>query len=282
MLAGAQMKNNYDRSNNDNKYFIDEATYNCPFCNRRQVKYKIAETGSYDCSNTKTVYFYLVRCEDCEKTSFHLSMYDLKTRKWGNYDESVFVFPLKQVITRKSASHSRFEDIEKDILNEKGSPKELDEVIFYSQPTSFFTIDERIPKSIREPLSESDNCLKSNFITGASGALRKAVYKLLKHEKIPEKNDNSTIKHAERIEYLKKKYPTLEPDLLNELKTIHALTSQELHENDWEDFNAHQLRFLITVTKEILLEMYVTPDAKEKRRKELADLKEKAKKTTLV
>ncbi len=44
---------------------------------------------------------------------------------------------------------------------------ELDEHIFFSVPTSFFVIDERIPRIIRELITEAEGCVKMNFLTGA-------------------------------------------------------------------------------------------------------------------
>lgn len=55
------------------------------------------------------------------------------------------------------------------------------------------------------------------------------------------------------------------------------LTSQELHENDWEDFDSKTIRFLIAVTKEILTEIFVLPKEISERRKKLAMLKNVAK-----
>ena len=107
---------------------------------------------------------------------------------------------------------------------------------FTINPTGFFTIDDRIPIAIREPLSEAENCLKSNFLTGASAGLRKSIYKLLQHENIKER-----LKHDKRVDLLKKKYPKIDAPLLNTLKKVHVLTSQELHENDWQDFDSHTL-----------------------------------------
>jgi hypothetical protein len=270
------MTTHHDRSHKDKKYFIDGNTYNCPFCERRQIKYKVTDYGSYDSSNTTKVYFYVVRCEDCRKTSFHLSKYELKMHDWGSYREKSFPFPLKYLTTNLSGKSSQ--EIENELLNEDGTPKELDHAFFFNQPSSFFIIDERIPNVIREPLSESETSLKSNLLTGASGALRKAIYKLLQTESIPEANNQGVfISHDQRVDYLKGKYPKIDTELFDELKAVHMLTSQELHENDWEDFDGPTLRFLIGVINEILTEIYITPDETKKRREEIAALKKKAK-----
>ncbi len=167
-----------------------------------------------------------------------------------------------------------------DILDKDGNPiSQLDDLFYYNEPSSFFTIDERVPASIRKPLSESYNSLKNNLITGASAGLRKAIYKLLQNEGIPDTNDDTGEFHSHdrRIELLKQKYINIDSELLDELKAIHTLTSQELHENDWEDFDGPTIRFLIEVIKEVLKHLYILPDEKEKRRLELTSLKSKAK-----
>ena len=73
------MTNSFDRSHKDKQYFIDGSTYNCPFCNRRNVKYTVADRGSYNKSNTKNVFFYVIQCTDCKKASFRLTITSLKS-----------------------------------------------------------------------------------------------------------------------------------------------------------------------------------------------------------
>lgn len=119
---------------------------------------------------------------------------------------------------------------------------------------------------------------KTNYLTGASACLRKSIYKLLQHQAIPEKDQTiDKIDYDKRIDALKKKYPKIDSDLFNNLKAVHALTSQEVHENDWEDFDSPKLRFLLAITKEILIEIYVVPDERRKRSIELLKLKSEAK-----
>ncbi|MCD6045610.1 MAG: hypothetical protein K0R48_773 [Gammaproteobacteria bacterium] len=276
------MTNSFDRSHKDKQYFINGSAYNCPFCGRRHVSYSVSNTGSFDVSNTKTVYYYWVCCDDddCGKTSFHLSKYDLVIHQRGaEYGGGhKFAFPpqerknVQSSDTRTSKYTPRV-----SILDKKGNPKELDDIFFYHQPSAFFTIDDRIPSSIREPLSQACDCLKSNFLTGASACLRKSIYKFLQEQNIPEKNESGFIKSDERIETLKKQQPQIKDTLFNKLKSIHTLTSQELHENDWEDFDAHTLRFLLEITRRILTEIYVFPDEERKENEKLSELENKAK-----
>ncbi|KTC94067.1 hypothetical protein [Legionella erythra] len=270
----------HDQSHKDMKYFINDKVYNCPFCNRRNVSYYVTDHGSFDSSNSKTVYFYVVTCsdDDCQKDSFHISAYNiaLNNNRHGKYS-----FRFSPEHGRPTANERKEGGILTygDILDKDGSPiSELDDLFYYNEPSSFFIIDERVPTSIRKPLSESYNSVKNNLITGASAGLRKAIYKLLQHEGIPDINNAGDFhSHDYRIELLKQKHKDIDSELLNELKAIHILTSQELHENDWEDFDGPTIRFLIEVIKEVLNHLYIIPDEKEKRRVELASLKSKAK-----
>ncbi|HAU1765222.1 TPA: hypothetical protein JBJ04_13205 [Legionella pneumophila] len=270
----------FDQSHKDMKYFINDKVYNCPFCNRRNVSYVVKDRGCFDSSNNKSVYFYIVECEDedCRKRSFHLSNYEIALYERYEDSEQSFYFPPERkrpVLESKKDMMSGYEDI----TDNGGSPiTELDDLLYYNDPSSFFTIDKRVPVLIREPLNESYRCLKSNLITGASAGLRKAIYKLLKHENIAEENGKGGYNnHDERIELLKLKYKDIEPELLDELKAVHSLTSQELHENDWVDFDGSTIRFLIEVIKEVLMHIYILPDEKNKRRSELSSLRSKAK-----
>jgi hypothetical protein len=62
------------------------------------------------------------------------------------------------------------------------SDEDLDSRFFYSVPTSFFVLDERVPRVLRELITEAEGCLKSNFLTGASACARKVVYELGRHQ----------------------------------------------------------------------------------------------------
>lgn len=263
------------------KYFINDKVYNCPFCNRRHVSYSVTDYGSFNSSNSKTVYFYVVTCsdDDCRKDSFHLSAHNIALKHSSYARSSNFYFSPEHGTPTANQKAEDGKLIYVDILDHVGNPiSELDDLFYYNEPSSFFTIDERVPVSIRKPLSESYNSLKNNLITGASAGLRKAIYKLLQHEGIPDTNNAGDFhSHDHRIELLKQQQSEVDSALLDELKAIHTLTSQELHENDWEDFDGPTIRFLIEVIKEVLQHLYIIPDEKEKRRLELRSLKSKAK-----
>lgn len=255
-----------DLSDKDSKYFIDNHTYNCPFCNRNNIPYSITSSECFSWNNDKDCYLYLVECSErgCEKISLHLSFYNLAVNHNG-----AFRFPPREVVDRKLIA----------ILNDDETPVELDELFFHHQPTSFFTIDNRIPKNIREAFAESDNCLRNNYLTGASACLRKAIYKLLKQQQIPEKNEtgDKTYSYDDRIDILKNKFKDLDSDFISCLKVIQGLTSQELHENEWRDFDNQTLKFLIETLREILHHIYVLPGERQKSRAKIIKLKKTAK-----
>ena len=106
--------------------------------------------------------------------------------------------------------------------------QELDDLFFYSVPTSVFAIDDRIPKQIRELLTEAEGCLKSNFLTGASACARKIVYELALREKA-EGDD-----YEARVKSLKTKLPHVDGAFFDTLVTVQEVTSEKVHEN-WYD-----------------------------------------------
>ena len=62
------------------------------------------------------------------------------------------------------------------MINSFSDEIDIDSSIFYSVPTSYFVIDKRIPKIIRDLITEADGSLKMNFLTGSSACMRKAIY----------------------------------------------------------------------------------------------------------
>ena len=128
-----------DQSHLDRKYFIDPDVYNCPFCNRNNVVYENYDYFEFDWANDKKCYGILVKCRSCEKVSMHLSFDDITTN---------------HVTTVGSRMHSKFID-----------SIDIDSKIFYSVPTSFFILDNRIPKILRELITEAEECLKMNLVT---------------------------------------------------------------------------------------------------------------------
>ncbi|MCH8013085.1 MAG: hypothetical protein IIA61_14280 [Candidatus Marinimicrobia bacterium] len=156
-----------DKSYLDKKYFINPYVYNCPFCNRRNLSYELDEVIDFDWNNDKKCYVHFVICSSCDKSSMHLS-YDCIAKHHGAY------------------SAIDYWSFNQDI--------DIDEHIFYSVPTSFFVLDKRIPKIIRELISEAEGSLKMNFLTGASACMRKAIYELFVREKVKGEHYGDKIK----------------------------------------------------------------------------------------
>ncbi|MCE1224900.1 MAG: hypothetical protein LWW87_00270 [Geobacteraceae bacterium] len=143
----------------------------------------------------------------------------------------------------------------------------LDNAFFYSVPTSFFVLDERIPKVLRELLTEAEGSLKSNFLTGASACARKIVYELA----ILEKADGES--YDERIKSLKGKHPEIEAEFFDTLLTIQQVTSSKVHENSYDGWSAKHLRIILAALSEVLHELYVVPALRDDRRKAIINLK---------
>ncbi len=223
-----------DQSHLDKKYFIDETVYNCPFCNRRNVRYSLFDTFKFDWSNNKECFVYLVECSSCEKVSMHLSYEDISTSTGPDFKEDI----------------------------------DIDSKIFYSVPTSFFVMDDRIPRIIRELITESEGCLKMNFLTGASACMRKAIYELL----IIEEAEGAD--YESKVKFLKKKYPDSDPTLFDILAQIQDMTSDKIHEQSWDKWDSPYLKFIIETLKAILHEIYVLPEIKADRLKSVLKLKE--------
>lgn len=244
-------KNHFDQSHIEKKYFIDGHRYNCPYCNIRNVQYQVVRSGEFNWSRDTNCYFYLVRCSHCSNISLHLSKYDALLGNSGS-----FRFPPIHLI-----ENAQVTNIEARISIGEKLTEELDEIFFFHQPTSFFTIDNRIPKNIRGLLSEADGCRKMDHLVGASGCLRKAIYELLEAQGIP-KEEASTPKPIElgynkRIKLLKNKFPNIDSEYFDILANIQGMTSDTLHEGSWDTFDSPALTLLIETTKEILYEIYV-------------------------
>lgn len=226
-----------DLSNLDKKYFIDSTVYNCPFCKRNNVPYKITNAIPFNWTDKKICYCYFIECKSCNNISLHWSWKDLReTNFQGNH------------------------------YNEFSNKYNLDEELFYSRPTSYFTLDDRIPEIIRNLIFESEQSKQANFLMGASACLRKAIYELLNYSKaiVVNKNTGHT-NYSESIKSLKNKYHTVSPELFDAILNIQGLTSDSLHEDSWESWNSPRLRFLIELVKAILDEIFVVPDERKKR-----------------
>ena len=224
-----------DQSHLDDKYFVSRHIYNCPYCRRRHVSYSIETTHEFDWTDEKKCYVTFVKCDSCGNESMHLS--------W----EKVAIY---------SAGYEFNTD-------------QLDEKFFYSVPTSLHAIDDRIPKVLRELLTEAEGCLKSNFLTGASACARKVVYELA--VKIGAEGDN----YEDRIRSLKTKLPSIDPTYFDTLLTIQQATSEKVHENSYDGWESKHLKLILASLYEVMQEIYVIPKIREAKRKAIVDLKTK-------
>lgn len=231
-----------DQSYLDRKYFIDGIVYNCPFCNRNNVSYKIDCFVNFNWNKSKNCYAIFVECLSCQRQSMHLSFEEICT----------IVNP---------GPRCRFEFFPEI---------DIDSKIFYSVPTSFFTIDERINKVIREIITEAEGCLKMNFLTGASACMRKAIYELLIFEKIEGNH------YEDKIKSLKTRYPDSDPELFDILSSIQQMTSDKIHEQSWDEWDSDNLHLIIETLKTVLHDVYVLPKIKEDRANQIKELRQKA------
>ena len=233
-----------DRSHLDKKYFIDNKVYNCPFCKRRNVRYEFYEKCSFDWNVEKKCYVYFVNCSDCESRSMHLSYDDIEaTRRTGPAIGEI----------------GGADDFQPDI--------DIDSKIFHSVPTSFFVMDSRIPRIIRELIDEGEGCLKMNYLTGASACIRKAIYELTFVEECEGAD------YEARIKYLKIKYTTIDPALFDILAAIQDMTSEKVHEQSWDKWDSKHLRLITESLKTILHEIYVIPAEQKERIAEVIKLR---------
>jgi hypothetical protein len=237
-----------DESHLDQRYFVDEITYNCPFCNRRNVTYHVYGKTFFHWREGRRCHAYFVRCNSCAKESMHLTYQSLDTEALGRSGVVVawrFKIP-------EGVDAGEF----------------LDSAFFFSVPTSFFVLDERVPRVLRELLTEAEGCQKSDFLTGASACARKIVYELARIE-------NATgAKYDERIKSLKGIHPEVDPAFFDTLLTIQQVTSDKVHEDSYDGWESKHLRVILASLKEVLHAIYVAPAVREDRRKAVLALKE--------
>ncbi len=200
------------------------------------MSYRVVDAREFDWSVGKKCYLYLVLCESCNSRSMHLSF--------------------SQIVQR--SAHT-------GVISFK--VKEIDEALFASVPTSLFAIDARIPRVLRELLTEAEGCLKSNFLTGASACARKVVYELAVKERA--EGDN----YDDRLKSLKAKRPDVDPSFFDTLLTIQEITSSKVHEESSDAWESKHLRLILATLHQILFALYVEPAERERRRQEILAMK---------
>lgn len=233
-----------DESHLDNLYFVDNSVYNCPFCRRRHVAFSIADHGVFDWTAQRKCYYFIARCDSCERKSLHFSAKPLIQTRLHSYE----------LLTH-----------------------DIDEALFASIPSSSFTVDARIPAVLRDLITEAQQSLNMNLLTGASAAARKAIYELTVLQGVGEGQ------YDDRVKALKAKFPLADPTLFDTLGHIIDLTSDNLHEESWEKWNAPTVRLVLETLRAILDDIYVTPAVRAERAKKVQQLQqevvEAAKKT---
>jgi hypothetical protein len=148
----------------------------------------------------------------------------------------------------------------------------LNTVFFYSVPTSFFILDERIPRVLRELLIEAEGCLKSNLLTGASVCARKMIYEL--GILSGAEGDN----YEDRIKSLKRIHTNIDPAFFDTLLTVQQVTSSKVHERSYGSYDGWQaghLKVILSSLAEVLNEIYVVPALRADRRRAVLELKDK-------
>jgi len=238
-----------DQSELDRKYLLSHDSFNCPFCNRRSVVYEVVDNFLFDWSEERKCYGYIIKCSGCGNRSFHLSYYN-----WiCSYGNGRYLNPFR-------SEPQNFPD------EEEYQIEHLDKYFFYHHPTSFFTIDDRIPKIIRELIAEADGCRKMNWLIGASGQLRKVIYKFLKDQNVPHVKDDKggSLSYEEQIKWLKNKHTLVAGEYFDALSNIQDMVSEELHEDkDWEPWTREEFDYLIATVKAVLHEIYVLPEERK-------------------
>ncbi len=229
-----------DQSHLDERYFVDEETYNCPFCNRKNVRYRTHNIVTFNWDNKRECQAFFIKCSSCEKISMHLSYYD--------------VYEIYNNLPYRDEFNKKFNGL-------------IDNAIFHSVPTSFFALDNRIPRVLRELLTEAESCLNGNHLTGGSACARKLIYELGKKEKA------TGTSYEEKIKSLKSIRKEVDSTYFDTLLSIHEITSSKVHENALDGWKADYLRIILSAIKEILHEIYVIPAVRNDRRQEIIDMK---------
>lgn len=227
----------------ENKYFIDGSRYNCPFCKTRSVGYKVVGAVNFDEKINNKIQALFIECYQCEKVSMHLSKKNLVFLSDNNF--------------RALSSHSyytnpagRYEG-QIDIFSDVG---DIDDKIIMHIPTSFFTIDERIPAKFRNLINEAEKCISNNCVTGASACIRKVIYEFILDRSL---NGNS---YEEKIKSLKTEYPSLDISWVTMLCHIQGITSDQVHEDSYNNFKIGDAKGYLEILKEIFNEIYVLPE----------------------
>lgn len=250
--------------NIEGKYFIDENKYNCPFCKNRGVKYVVLGIAKFNEKKDKNIYAVFVECSSCHNVSMHLVKDDKyiefsePTGYGGNY---TFNFHFlgnnsKEFRTYSQNSYNVQQEAEIKTYSKNGEKTPIcdDNNMILHIPTSFFTIDERIPRKFRELIEEAEKCIQNNCLTGASACIRKTIYEFLLQENATGNN------YDEKIKSLKGRHKTLDDNYIDMISGIQGIMCDQVHESTiYEKFTSQQAKGYIEILKEIFNHFYVLP-----------------------
>lgn len=250
--------------NIEGKYFIDEDKYNCPFCKIRNVKYVVLGIARFNEKKDKDIYAVFIECSNCHNISMHL----IKKENYKSFNISTeysshninFYILSNQTRELETYTQNRYNFNTEACLktyydsNDNKLPSCEDENIILSIPSSFFTIDNRIPRKFRELIEEAEKCIQNNCLTGASACIRKTIYEFLLQEQATGNN------YDEKIKSLKGKHKTLDDSYIDMISGIQGIMCDQVHESTvYENFSSKQAKGYIEILKEIFNHFYVLP-----------------------
>ncbi len=267
-------------ANNDNlndKYFIDDNAFNCPFCGLRNTTYTILAVMKHNLNQNKEGKVIFVQCNKCKKISVHFAYDSLKTTPLYHKFHSISVH------NNDCSLHPKIEFLPSN--KESASfDVDIDSQIYHSIPNSYFTLDDRIPKQMRALFEEAQECKRSNLKTGASACLRKLIYTLL-FEQLNKKTGNKNKlplnelgyeHYSDCIKALKEYHPELKT-FIEPLEDITGITSDQVHEDSWAELSAEDLNICLESVRDLLDQIYVQPAILQERRNKICAMRNKAK-----
>jgi hypothetical protein len=219
-----------------------------------------------------------IRCSNprCGKLSLHFTFYPIRI------DDNELSYPLYTEINgikkyREPGNWSEYKDFDEE---------NIDDFFFFHQPSSDIVLDENIPENIKEALSQADSSQRMNLTIGASAALRKAIFEILADlEIVKMKNiDKKQVRlnYEERFDLLKEKlkkdFPSVNLELVNDIRDVYKLTSEKVHETlpedtQFRDFNSDEFKLLFSIVNALLYDIYTVPKERGDLKKNIENLK---------
>lgn len=265
----------------ESKYFIDENRYNCPFCKTGSQGYVVQDSVMVSWSSEAKAYVYFVKCRGCGHISYHISDFNFNFSS----QSPLLCFahaPQEQKYSPGTGVYFvSYGPDGKVIESEDFGKFPLDDYFFYHHPSSPFSIDPNVPKKIRALVEEAEGCKNQNFMVGASGALRKAIYEFLIEQKIKKVNaEGEPLNYEERIKLLKEKHPKARDEVFDALAGVQDVTSVDLHEDElgnWEPWKAKEFNYVLEVVKAAMHEVYTAPKKSQDLLTRINEMKDKFK-----